>query len=107
MKKITQFLFVTLLMLCSLTALGQGVTTASINGQVLDSNSQPLPGANVVAVHTSSGTTYGAASDFDGNYSISLKPGALSYFSLSDAPGIILPSWANALVLGGLSAISS
>ena len=71
MKKTTQFLLVTMLMLCSLTVMAQGVTTASINGQVLDSDNQPLPGANVVAVHTSSGTTYGAASDFDGYYRMS------------------------------------
>ncbi len=71
MKKTTQFLFVTLLMLFSLTVMAQGVTTASVNGQVFDADNQPLPGANVVAVHTSSGTTYGAASDFDGYYRIS------------------------------------
>jgi len=71
MKKTTQFLLVTMLMLFSFAAMAQGVTTASINGQVLDSNDQPLPGANVLAVHTSSGTTYGAASDFDGYYRMS------------------------------------
>ena len=71
MKKITQFLFVAMVMMFSSTVLSQGVTTASINGQVLDFEKQPLPGANVVAIHLPSGTKYGAATDFDGYYRIS------------------------------------
>ncbi len=49
----------------------QGVTSSSLNGQVSDNAGQPLPSANVLAVHTPSGTTYGAISDFDGFYRIS------------------------------------
>lgn len=71
MKKITQFFFIGVLMLLSVASFAQGVTTSSLNGQITDAIGEPLPGANVVAVHTPSGTTYGAASDFDGFYRIS------------------------------------
>ena len=53
------------------TIFAQGVTTASIGGKVTDDQGQPLPGANVVVLHISSGSTYGAATDFDGFYRIS------------------------------------
>ena len=46
------------------------VTTSNIKGLVLDENSQPLPGANIVAVHTPTGTKYGAATNFDGRYNL-------------------------------------
>jgi len=53
------------------TALGiSQVTTSSIKGLILDENAIPLPGANVVAVHTPTGTTYGASTNFDGRYSL-------------------------------------
>lgn len=52
-------------------AFSQGVTTSAIGGQVTDETGEPLPGASVVAIHTPSGSTYGAATDFDGYYRIS------------------------------------
>ena len=59
-----------ILLLCIATfAFGQ-VTTSNIKGLVLDENSQPLPGANVLAIHGPTGTKYGAAANFDGRYNL-------------------------------------
>ena len=52
-------------------AFSQGVTTSAMGGKVTDASEEPLPGASIVAVHLPSGTTYGAATDFDGFYRIS------------------------------------
>lgn len=41
----------------------------SVSGQVLDSNNQPLPGANVLE----KGTTNGTQTDFDGNFSLEIS----------------------------------
>lgn len=49
---------------------GQGVTTAAISGIVTDEEGVPLPGANVVAVHQPSGTTYGTAVRTGGQYNL-------------------------------------
>ncbi|WP_298497857.1 TonB-dependent receptor [uncultured Algibacter sp.] len=46
------------------------VTTSNIKGLILDESSTPLPGANVVAVHTPTGTKYGAATNFDGRFNL-------------------------------------
>ncbi len=69
MKKITFYLTVACLLL-GVTAFAQGVTTGAINGRILDGNAEPLAGANVVAIHTPSGTIYGAIADFDGFYRV-------------------------------------
>jgi len=60
--------FVALLIAAS--AFSQGVTTSSMGGKITDAAEESLLGANVVAVHVPSGTTYGAISDFDGYYRI-------------------------------------
>ncbi|WP_445383873.1 TonB-dependent receptor [Robiginitalea sp. IMCC44478] len=65
-------LLLTLLVALSGTlAFAQGVTTSAINGQVSDENGEPLGGATVLATHVPTGTTYGAATDFDGFFRIS------------------------------------
>jgi hypothetical protein len=61
------FIFV---LFASQNVLAQGVTTASMSGNVTDSKGAPLVGANVVATHQPSGTVYGAATDANGNYRI-------------------------------------
>ena len=48
----------------------QGVTTAAMNGMVVDSKGDALPGANIIAVHTPSGTQYGTTSRIDGKYNL-------------------------------------
>lgn len=63
-------LTVSLLALAAPAAWAQGVTTAAISGTVRDAQGGPLPGANVVATHVPSGTTYGAATRLDGRYDL-------------------------------------
>lgn len=59
-----------LLVLSTGYALSQGVTTSSVNGTVVDETGAALPGANIVATHTPSGTRYGAVTNIEGRYSI-------------------------------------
>jgi hypothetical protein len=64
---------VLLLLLALIVPVGvwaQGLTTAALNGRVVDNNNQPLIGANVMAVHQPSGTTFGINSRADGRYNI-------------------------------------
>lgn len=52
------------------------VTTSNIKGLVLDEMNEPLPGANVLAVHTPTGTKFGGATNFDGRFNLlNLKVG--------------------------------
>ena len=51
-------------------AFSQGVTTAAVNGRVVDDKGQGLPGATIVAVHTPTGTVYGTTSRLDGGYNL-------------------------------------
>jgi len=48
----------------------QGVTTSSLSGKVTTENGDPVSAANVVAIHTPSGTQYGTISRDDGNFNI-------------------------------------
>ena len=50
--------------------LAQGITTAAIGGKIASSTGEALPGANIIAVHTPSGTTYGTSSRPNGRYTI-------------------------------------
>ncbi len=51
-------------------AYSQGITTGSIEGVITDVDGEPLPGANVVAIHLPTGTNYGASTRADGRYTI-------------------------------------
>ncbi|MEX0360960.1 MAG: carboxypeptidase regulatory-like domain-containing protein, partial [Allomuricauda sp.] len=46
------------------------VTTSNIRGSVVDDQNAPLLGANVVAVHTPTGTRYGAITNEEGRYNL-------------------------------------
>ena len=80
MKKIYALIF---FMSLSFVGLSQ-VTTANIKGLVLDNNSEPLPGANVLAVHNPTGTNFGAATNIDGRFNLlNLKVGGLYTITIS------------------------
>ncbi len=55
--------------LCSL-AIGQGTTSSEMRGIINDVSGEPLIGANVVALHVPSGTSYGTATNIEGNYQL-------------------------------------
>jgi hypothetical protein len=65
-----RLLAVCLLVLAPAMLFSQGLTTAAMNGTVTDSKGQPLPGANIMVVHTPSGTVFGTTSRIDGRYNI-------------------------------------
>ncbi len=59
-------------MMCCLatSALGQGVTTASIHGTVMSQDGTPLEGATVVAIHQPTSTKYGVLTREGGKYNL-------------------------------------
>ena len=63
-------LSIAVLVAISSSLMGQGLTKASINGFVFDSNGEALPGANVIAVHQPTGTRYGAATRGNGVFNL-------------------------------------
>jgi len=66
MKKITQFLLFSVVMLVTTIAMSQ----STITGTVMDSDlNSPLPGANVLEKGTSNGTV----TDFDGNFTLTTQ----------------------------------
>jgi len=68
MKRYLLYFFI--LLAVPATALAQGTTTGSIEGTIVDTAGDVLPGANVVAVHMPTGTQYGTSSRADGRYTI-------------------------------------
>ncbi len=57
------------LLFATVSALAQ-VTTSNIRGKVTDDQSSPLLGANIVAIHTPTGTVYGAITNEDGRFNL-------------------------------------
>ena len=49
---------------------GAQVTTGSLNGRVQNAQQEPVAGANVIAIHLPSGTSYEATSRADGRFTI-------------------------------------
>ena len=52
------------------SAFAQGVTTGALNGIVTNEQQQPIQGANVIAIHLPSGTSYETATRADGRFTI-------------------------------------
>jgi hypothetical protein len=72
MKKLLKlFLLLVVLIYAESGIYAQGNTTSSISGNVYDKDSQTLPGASILAIHTPSGTRYTASTDYTGNFRIS------------------------------------
>jgi hypothetical protein len=79
MKKTNVFL---LMFLACAMSFSQ-VTTSGIKGSVSDETNSELPGANVIAVHNPTGTTYGAATNIDGKFNlVNLRVGGLTQLLL-------------------------
>ncbi len=89
--------FTMVALLCTAFAFSQGVTTASMQGTVLDQAGEPLLGTNIVATHTSSGSVYGAIANEDGRFYLpNIRVGAytvnVTYIGFQDKTfeGIVL-----------------
>jgi TonB-dependent starch-binding outer membrane protein SusC len=67
--------YLIILMFC--LGISNFMSAQTVTGTVLDESSMPLPGLTVVV----KGTTTGAVTDFDGNYSISASNGDILVFS--------------------------
>ena len=65
-KTMKKLFFALMVLLYSVTAFSQGITKASISGRVLDDNGEQLMGANIIAIHTPTGSKYGAISNDEG-----------------------------------------
>jgi len=71
MRKILHFtLFLVFMMSTSGALLAQGVTTATLDGNVKDKKGEALPGANIIAIHTPTGSQYATLTRSDGRFTI-------------------------------------
>ncbi len=70
--KLTAFflLLFSIVLFSPIEIFSQGITTASINGIVQDTNGEPMPAANIIAIHVPSSTQYGATTTSDGRFSL-------------------------------------
>ncbi|MBG47337.1 MAG: SusC/RagA family protein [Pseudozobellia sp.] len=77
MKMTLKLLHKALALLVFAFTIGAGAQEIEVSGTVSDTGGIPIPGANVII----QGTQTGTASDFDGNYTISVSPGQILVFS--------------------------
>ncbi len=70
LKQLFSLILFAVIIFGSYSIFAQGVTTSSLNGRVVDQKGEALLGANVVAVHVPSGTTYGMSTRSDGRFAI-------------------------------------
>lgn len=70
MKNRILFLFLLTFVMALPQAISQGITTSSISGKITDSNGEAVAMANVVVIHTPSGTQYGTTTMDDGGFQI-------------------------------------
>lgn len=71
-------LFLVLCLLFGTQVLAQ--STVQVQGTIIDSTGEPLPGVNVVI----KGTAVGTVSDLDGKYTLNVPQTLCLYFRLSD-----------------------
>ncbi|MBU8892292.1 MAG: carboxypeptidase regulatory-like domain-containing protein [Bacteroidales bacterium] len=70
MKRINLLLIFVLVVFSITNIYSQGVTTSSMTGNVVNENGEPIDIANVVAIHTPTGTQYGTITMKDGQFNI-------------------------------------
>ena len=76
MEKSKRLIAMLLILFISLAMFGQGSTTSSMNGKIVDAKGLPLAGSTVVAIHVPSGSLYGATANAQGYFSIlGMRPG--------------------------------
>ena len=63
-------MILTLLLGFSLSAWGQGATTSTMTGRITNTGGQAMEGATVLAIHTPTGSKYGAVVNVNGYYRI-------------------------------------
>ncbi|WP_299157167.1 TonB-dependent receptor [uncultured Tenacibaculum sp.] len=69
----------TILLFCAFFSFSIMFAQQKISGTVKDSNNEPLPGANILE----KGTSNGASSDFNGNFSLTVQEGATLVISFA------------------------
>ncbi len=67
-RKLLSMMLVVAMIVSAQAIFAQGSTTSGMNGRIIGSNSETLPGATVVAVDVPSGSQYGTVTDLDGYY---------------------------------------
>ena len=69
----------TILLFCAFFSFSIMFAQQKISGTIKDSNNEPLPGANILE----KGTSNGASSDFNGNFSLTVQEGATLVISFA------------------------